>query len=202
MLYRCRCACGNILHVSAGDLRRWRVAPRHRTLSCGCARSQSVSEGRFKAGLCTRGGKANRREYQIWRGVLARCAKPGTVGYKNYGGRGIAVCARWANDFDVFMSDMGHCPPGYTIDRKDNDGPYSPDNCRWASRMEQGANRRGLRLVTFRGETLHMSEWARRFGMSAGVLKHRVDHQEMTIEKALTTPVGEARFSTTRQPAR
>jgi hypothetical protein len=117
--------------------------------------------------------------------MLRRCTNPKTVCYQNYGGRGITVCARWADDFDAFLSDMGYCPPNFTIERIDNDGPYAPENCRWASRMEQGANSRRCRMLTFRGETAHMSEWARRFGMSAGVLKHRIDHQEMTIEKAL-----------------
>ena len=202
MLYRCRCVCGKILHVSAGDLRRWRIAPRHRTMSCGCSRGQSVREGRFNAGLCTRGGKANRKEYQTWRGMLERCNDQKRDCFKNYGGRGITVCARWADDFDAFLSDMGRCPENYTIERIDNDGPYSPENCKWASRMEQGANTRKCRMLTLHGETHHMSEWARRFGMSAGVLKHRIDHQEMSLEKALTTPVGQARFSSTRQPAR
>jgi hypothetical protein len=71
-----------------------------------------------------------------------RCSNPKTQSFKYYGARGIKVCDRWIHSFDNFISDMGLRPPGLTIDRKNNDGDYTPDNCQWATKSQQSMNRR------------------------------------------------------------
>ena len=82
--------------------------------------------------------------YNVYNQMRARCCNPNAAGYANYGGRGIIVCDRWLNNFWDFVEDMGERPDGYTLDRIDNDGPYAPDNCRWADWNTQVMSRRPI----------------------------------------------------------
>lgn len=88
------------------------------------------------------GGLVDTREYSIWTNMKTRCTNPKSDDWENYGGRGIKICDRWINDFKAFLSDMGTCPTGLSLDRINNDGNYSPENFRWATSAQQHANRR------------------------------------------------------------
>src|SRR5437660_799915 len=81
------------------------------------------------------------RPYNSWSGMIQRCLNPNRPRYKDYGGRGIEVCKEWVHSFDNFLRDMGECPPGYVLDRIDNNGDYHVGNCRWASYTESGLNK-------------------------------------------------------------
>jgi len=117
-----------------------------------------------------------------------RCYNPNTPYYHLYGGRNITVCGRWKDSFVNFLADMGPKPsPEHTIDRIDNDGNYEPDNCRWATKMEQSHNSRKARLITYNGETLCLREWARRLGIGHMALSTRLN-RGWSLKKALTTP--------------
>lgn len=94
-------------------------------------------------------GQSRTPEYQVWAQMKARCLKAGHRDFKNYGGRGITVCDRWCASFEAFLADMGERPSsGHSIDRRNNDGPYDKDNCRWATRSMQMKNTRPRRPIT------------------------------------------------------
>lgn len=118
-----------------------------------------------------------------------RCYSESCPDYKYYGGRGITICDRWLESFDNYLADMGLRPEGMTLERVDNDGPYSPENCIWASRAVQGNNTRAVKLITYMGETHSLSEWERRLGFKAGTLKARLGPLGYTVEQAMTKPV-------------
>lgn len=114
------------------------------------------------------------REYQIWRQMRDRCNNPNSRRYKNYGGRGITVCKRW-DSFERFYEDMGPAPSLlHTIERINNDGKYTPANCRWATPQEQANNRRTNKLITYRGKTQTIAQWARELGLPYHWIKYRL----------------------------
>lgn len=124
--------------------------------------------------------------YKVWATMRNRCSRPNIPEYRNYGARGIKVCRRWQK-FENFYADMGPRPPGATIERIDNDGPYSPKNCRWATRREQAQNKRNNRWLTLGKRTQTMKEWADEIGVNPAAILYRIN-AGWSNEAILTTP--------------
>ena len=169
--WRCVCDCGNGITVTGHALSKGH------TRSCGCL----VKEKPIKH------GKSRTRIYRNWVTMIQRCENAGNLIFLRYGARGVFVCERWKS-FENFYADMGDPPNGMTLDRIDNDGPYSPENCRWATLTEQQNNRRVNTHITYQGRTATVAEWGRITGFGKGVVLRRLQ-VGWTVEAILTTPV-------------
>lgn len=148
-LYECKCDCGNKCIV------RGRSLTDGRTKSCGCYKAKHRSW--------------NTLTYKSWISAHQRCKNPHNHNYPYYGGRGIVVCDRWSgyDGFINFLSDMGERPSKeYTLDRIDVNGNYEPSNCRWATKIEQGNNRRNNHILIDNGIEITASQFARKHGLT------------------------------------
>lgn len=138
-----------------------------------------------------RHGQSRTPEHNAWCAIHQRCNNPKYPRYARYGGRGITVDPRW-NVFENFLADMGQRPsPKHSIERRDNNGPYAPENCVWATNRQQANNRGGRKanvLLTYAGETLNVTQWAARTGLSGNQIRNRI-RKGWTAEKILTTPI-------------
>lgn len=126
--------------------------------------------------------------YKTWCSMHRRCYMPSQSSWTNYGGRGIKVCAAW-HEFEAFLEDMGEQPPNMTIERKNPMEDYSPENCVWATTLQQARNRTNTCWLTFQGETLCLTEWAERLGIKPKTLRARIDDHGWSVERALSAPV-------------
>lgn len=173
--WKCRCDCGTIKIIPTENLQ-------NATKSCGCLRHEINSEVQRK--LHTTHGLHKSPEYTVWAAMKARCSNPKTKLWKDYGGRGVRVCDEW-NEFSKFYADMGPRPsPKHSLDRKDNGLLYSKDTCRWATDVEQHNNTRRNRLVTWRGETKTVAQWARDLGLKYRTLMARIQ-RNWVIDEAM-----------------
>ena len=130
----CRCYCGNLCTKSQYSLTRTTKPVR----SCGDCNDHI----KYKT------------EYNIYTSMKQRCYDPNCPAYPDYGGRGLEVCQRWRQDFLFFLEDMGFRPYDFTLDRKDNDAHYCPENCRWITTAEQARNRSDTRRFQYRGKIM------------------------------------------------
>lgn len=154
------------------------------TKSCGCI----ANKGRIIHGGATKLGRTT--EYKTWCDMRRRCFDKKYEQYMDYGGRGIIVCERWLGKqgFINFLSDMGKKPSlKHSIERINNNGNYEPANCKWATKKEQGRNRRNNRYLEYNGERKLISDWAEDIGVPSCLLTKRLS-RGWSVEMALTTP--------------
>ena len=173
----CRCVCGVEKWVREDRIRSGRAT------SCGCRRREKITTHGMSH------GEKKNPIYKVWAAMIARCDCRTHKQYSEYGGRGITVCDRWRGRDGVlnFAADMGDRPEGHSIDRIDNDGGYEPSNCRWANRSEQQRNKRSNRLVTFKGVTKCVAEWAEELKIPWHAIGGRLN-AGWSDERAISTP--------------
>jgi hypothetical protein len=167
----CLCDCGNKVSVQVSRL------VRGTTTSCGCYHREKsaivCTERNTTHGL----SKEDKQLYRAWKGMRSRCYCITNPSYPRWGGRGITCCSEW-NDYSLFREwslKNGYEPnKKLTIDRIDNDGNYTPDNCRWTSRREQSRNRSSNVWLTIDGKTLLQEDWSRLTGVSSALINQRL----------------------------
>lgn len=178
LLWECLCDCGTVKNVKGSHLRSGG------SQSCGCLTRDLMAKKQFKHG-CANRRIGETREYRTWTLMKRRVTNQNDPSYPNYGGRGVTVCTRWMQSFEAFLADMGPCPSvRHSIDRKDNDGNYDPDNCRWATLEEQANNRRSNIVVQHNGQPLTLKQFCNKTGAVYTKLHQRI-RAGWPVERAL-----------------
>lgn len=175
--YKCLCECGKETIILYSNLLR---SNGKGTKSCGC----------LQAEVKTKHGMAGTRIHRIWKNMKTRCYNKNFHRYSDYGGRGIFICNEWKDDFSVFAKwamENGYVED-LSIERLDNNGPYSPNNCKWATAYEQTRNTRSNNHITHNGKTKILSDWAKDLGLQQSVVGQRMRNYGWSVEMALTTP--------------
>lgn len=132
-------------------------------------------------------GMSGTPTHKSWTSMKSRCLNPNFPCYIDYGARGITVCEKWMS-FENFLSDMGIRPDGTTLDRIDNKKGYSPDNCRWATKIEQQRNTSLNRIIEFNGERLTQAEWSERVGIKQSTISYRMRNGWTPLEALSLVP--------------
>lgn len=170
-LWFCECICGNTSIVARYALKSGG------SKSCGCFRSDWTKLKNTKHGGC------GTSEYASWKAMWQRCSDENSSGYSQYKDR--APPAEW-RDFSVFLKDMGPKPDkNYSIERIDNNKSYGPNNCKWGTSKEQSNNRKNNRLLTFKGKTQTIKQWAEELGVSYSLILQRITKYGYTDEEAI-----------------
>lgn len=170
--WHCKCDCGGFAIVRGAGLKNG--------ITKGCPECKDIRAGAsLQRHGYTKKGQWN-SEYRAWMAMRVRCLNPKSKNYHQYGGRGITICERWLvgdgamTAPECFLLDMGKKPtPRHSLDRIDNNGSYSPENCRWATRITQLRNRRCNSMVEFNGRMVCMAELSEITGISISTLYHR-----------------------------
>ena len=180
ILWECACDCGGVAVTTSTKLKSGH------TQSCGCYARLRRSEANIKHGHMTR---VNRHPLvNVWENMKRRCSDPKNRDFQRYGGRGIFVCERWVlgdgniSAFQCFLNDMGPRPgPEFSIDRIDQNGPYCPENCRWADAKTQARNRRTTRLVEHKGGNISLAEFCEKTGVNYSAAATRLHRGQSII---------------------
>lgn len=184
LLWKCKCECGNEVIVRVSNLINGH------TKSCGCLQKEKAAEVNTIHGGTKRENKS--RLFVVWCNMKSRCFNEKATGYGYCGARGISVCRKWRESYEVFRK--WSLENGYSedlqIDRIDNERNYKPANCRWITSQKQNNNRRNNRLLTYQGETKTVAEWARKVEIKRGTLSARINRSNWSVKKALETPIG------------
>lgn len=177
--WTCLCDCGRRSNVAVYAL------VNGRTKSCGCLRAEHL---RSKTPIHGESDGINlTTEYRIWCGMRKRCSNPKDRSFYDYGGRGITVCERWQH-YPSFLADVGRRPSSmHTLDRIDNDGPYSPENCRWIDSKGQARNKRNVGMLEVNGVRKPIPEWAELARVASQTVRSRL-RRGWSAERAVSTP--------------
>lgn len=175
----CVCDCGEKRSVRSHSLRTGH------TKSCGCLQREIVTQGgrlKIEHGHARSSGVARPTPtWSSWNSMIRRCNDKNARDYHLWGGRGITICDRWGN-FSAFLEDMGVRPAGTTLDRIDNEKNYEPGNCRWATKQEQGRNRRDNIVVEHEGRAATLAEWSEVTGIAYATLNRRYHRGKLGSE--------------------
>jgi hypothetical protein len=180
-LWVCKCSCGTIKLVATNLLTCGT------SRSCGCLVREIASKTHRTHGHAGRNGSEQTTEYSAWVSMIQRCTNKNCKNYKRYGARGIKVCKAWRKSFEAFFQDMGKKPKGYTLERINNEHGYYPNNCRWASYLDQEGNRGNIVKVEYEGKIQGLSKWARELGVSLSLLVSRLKNG-WSVKRAFTEP--------------
>jgi hypothetical protein len=162
-LFKCRCDCGGEVVRRGAHLRTGAVK------SCGCLHDTHGTGNKYSVTH----GHARTPTYKSWMAMHDRCRRVEHSAFRRYGWRGIVVCDRWIK-FENFLKDMGERPPGMSIERKDNNGNYCPENCRWATKKEQARNTSSNRMLLHDGQIHCVTEWSEITGIKTTTIRERL----------------------------